>query len=145
MQATELPLAYSQWLLNRSNRFGDWPTANFIFTTDLFYSSGISGKRGVSAFSPCVSESPSPGAKFVAEATVVCPRPPLPVSGLLPDPACRPAAGFLGVRAHVRGSKGPAGPGWSGPGPQLVQPPPGLMLGSVEAALTTWSRNGEHR
>ena len=36
MQATELPLAYSQWLINGSNHFGDWPKANFVFTANLF-------------------------------------------------------------------------------------------------------------
>lgn len=145
MQATELPLAHFQQLLNRSNHFGGWPKANFVFTTDLFYSSGISGKSWVNAFFPCLSKSPFPGAKFAAQATVIYSELLLLVSRLLPKLACCPSAGFQYICAHVWKIKGPAAHGWSCLAPQLFQPPPGLIPGSVETLLTTWSRNGERQ
>lgn len=108
MQATELPFPYSQWLLNRSNHFGEWPEANFVFTTELFHSSGISGKSWVNAFSSCLPESSFPRAKFVAQAIVIYSELLLFVSGFLPKLACCPSAGFLYICEHVYKIKDPA-------------------------------------
>lgn len=144
MQATELPLAHSQWLLNRSNHFGDWPKANFVFITDLLFLWHFR-KIWVTAFSPCLSKSPSSGAKFAAQGTVIYSELLLLISGLLPKLACCPSAGFLYICAHGWKIKGPASPGWSCLALQQFQPQPGLMPGCAEAVLTTWSRNGEHQ
>lgn len=122
MQATELPLPYSWWVPNRSDHFGGWPEANFVFATDLFCSSGISGKSWVNAFSSCLPESPLPGAKFVAQANVIYSELLLLVSGLLPKLACSPSAGFLYICEHVWKIKGLA-VAWSCLAPQLLQPP----------------------
>lgn len=121
MQATELPLAYSQWLLNRSNHFGDWPKANFVFTADLFYSSGISGKSWVNAFSPCWSSHPLEGnlqprpLRFIqryCSLSVDC-YPSLLAAHLLDS--CT----YVNMCGKI---KGPAGPGWSCLAPQLSHP-----------------------